>query len=285
MRIPAPTGIICLLILLVLIGSCRGGMRTTPTNQIREDLESGHFQKALDRCHNEHQKKPKDTGIIKQYLEAIEYIKAFADKAFQREEFAHAGSAYALLLKGFPKFGSFAALLSFDRNYLALRIRVSQTRIVERQAPSPQKAENIRKVIDLYKDLHLQLRQDPVIQRDCVNMLELIKTHADLAFEKSDFVLAGCLYRNLLRNFDAFNPIRHTLSYNREHLNADIQKCKKRLFDNGLEQYRSGNLNLSISIWKSILTFDPENPEVKKALNTAIQQSRNLEKGKANDHK
>lgn len=285
MRNPPLNRIVCLLIALAFFASCRGGMRTTTTNQIREDLESGRFQKALDRCQGEHRKNPKDAGTIKQYIEAIEHIKVFADKTFQRENFALAGSAYALLLKRFSQFGSFAGMLSFERNYLALRIRVSQTRFVERQISSPQKVENIQRAIDLYKDLHQQFYEDPLVQRDCITLLELIKTHADLSFEKNDLVLAGCLYRLLLRNFAAFNPGRHSLSYSRELLNVNIKKCQKRLFENGLEQYRSGNLNTSISIWKSILTFDPENPEVKKALNTAVHQSRSLERDKANDVK
>jgi hypothetical protein len=56
--------------------------------------------------------------------------------------------------------------------------------------------------------------------------------------------------------------------------------CKKFLFENGLQQYRSGNLNQAISLWKSILVFDPENQEIKKAVDMASLQSKNLQKAK-----
>lgn len=285
MSISSPGGIVCVLIVMALLGSCRGGMRATSINQVREDLTAGHFQKALDRCQDEYRGNPKETERLKQYVEAIEYIKAFADMAFQREEFISAGGAYALLLKNFPRFKPFASTLSFEKNHLTLRIRTSQILILERQVSSHLNTGNIQRVIDLYQDLHQRGPPDPVVQRDYISLLEQIKTHADLAFERNDPVLAGCIYRILLRNFSAFRPIGHFLSYNRELLNTNIKKCKKRLFENGLEQYRAGNLTIAISTWKSILIFDPENTEVKKALTTALAQSKNLERDKTNDAK
>jgi hypothetical protein len=66
-------------------------------------------------------------------------------------------------------------------------------------------------------------------------------------------------------------------------LDKAIETCRKILFEDGLEKYRSGNLSQAISIWRNILTFDPENLEVKKATDKAIRQARNLEKIKSDD--
>ena len=52
------------------------------------------------------------------------------------------------------------------------------------------------------------------------------------------------------------------------------------LFEKALHEYRSGDLNQAIFIWKTILTFDPENQEIKKMLDVATAQSENLEKVK-----
>jgi hypothetical protein len=71
-----------------------------------------------------------------------------------------------------------------------------------------------------------------------------------------------------------------SLSFNREGLTARIRDCEKILFEKGLEQYRSGNLNQAISLWKSILVSDPENQEIKKAVDMASRQFRNLQKAK-----
>jgi tetratricopeptide (TPR) repeat protein len=286
MKIQARSGIVCLSIGLILICSCGGEKRAVVTNgtsQIIQDLTSGYFQKVLDKCQVEYQKNPKDAEIVKQYLEVIEHIKVLADRAFRREDFVLAGSTYALLLKNFPEFAPFAGMLSFDGNYLTLRTRVSRTRAVERQAHFCLKAGSLQRAIDLYHDLHQQYPRDLVVQNSCTNILELIKANGDLAFDKNDHVLAGSTYRILLRNFGAFNFMGGSLSYDRELLNINIRKCQRKLFENGLEQYRSGNLGLAISIWKSILTFDPENPEAKKAVDTAILQLRNLQRIEASD--
>jgi outer membrane protein assembly factor BamD (BamD/ComL family) len=50
-----------------------------------------------------------------------------------------------------------------------------------------------------------------------------------------------------------------------------------RLSQQALDEYRKGNLASAISIWKSILAFDPDNPAVVKAINTATIQLKNLE--------
>jgi tetratricopeptide (TPR) repeat protein len=281
MKIQAPSGIVCLSIGLVLLCSCGWEKRTVGTHgtsQIVQDLISGHFQKALDKCRVEYQKNPKDAEIVKQYLEVIEHIKVLADRAFRRKDFVLAGNTYALLLKNFPEFAPFASRLSFDGNYLTLRTRVSRTRAVERQAHSCLKAGSPQRAIVLYQDLHQQYPRDLAVQNGCTNILEMIKANGDLAFDKNDLVLAGSTYRILLRNFGAFNVMGCSVSYDRELLNTNIKKCQRKLFENGLEEYRSGNLGLAISIWKSILTFDPENPEAKKAVDTAILQLRNLQR-------
>ncbi|OGP78142.1 MAG: hypothetical protein A2V86_03085 [Deltaproteobacteria bacterium RBG_16_49_23] len=75
------------------------------------------------------------------------------------------------------------------------------------------------------------------------------------------------------------------MSLKSDRKNAKIESCRKILFENGLAQYRSGNLNQAISVWRSILTFDPQNQEVKKAVDTALLHSRNLERSKAYDAK
>ncbi len=272
---------ICLFIWIAFLCSCVGGNRhvtNRSTYPIHQDLSTGNFQKALERCQDEYRQNPKDPRTLRQYLEAIEYIRTFADRSFQRDDLVLAGSTYALLLKCFPQFIPFADHLSFHRNDLIERIKVTQTRTIERKTESYLKAGNIQKAIDLYRSLYQQYPQDGVLQRDYLSLLELIKYHGDLAFERNDPVLSGCIYRTLLRNFGAFQSFSRSLSFQREGLDIQIQNCRKRLFDDGMEQYRSGNLTAAISIWKSILIFDPENQEVKRTLSTTLQQSKNLER-------
>jgi len=149
-----------------------------------------------------------------------------------------------------------------------------------RRAQMELEAGESQKAIDIYKDIYQKYPQDPMVRSGYIKTLESIKSRGDLAFKRNNFALAGCIYGILLKNFSYVTHLSHSFSFNREVLTAKIERCKKILFENGLEQYRSYNLNQAISIWKSILVFDPENQEIKKAVDIAILQSKNLEKAK-----
>ena len=124
-----------------------------------------------------------------------------------------------------------------------------------------------------------------MVHDDYVSLLESIKDRADLDFNRKDFVRAGRTYRILLRNYSSISRLKRSLSYDAGLLNTRIETCRKILFEHALRQYRSGNLTQAISIWRNILTFDPENQEVKKAVDKAIVQAGNLEKIKLDDTK
>jgi hypothetical protein len=81
-----------------------------------------------------------------------------------------------------------------------------------------------------------------------------------------------------LKNYSTVGGVERFLSYNAGSLDTGIKTCQKTLFEEGLEQYRSGNMSQAISVWRNILTFDPENLEVRKAMDRAIRQVWNLEK-------
>jgi len=275
-------GCFCLYVGLILMCSCSGGRMATVTEgtgSIRQDLASGHVQKALDTCHTEYQKAPKASDVSEQYVATIEHVKGMGDRAFQKEDFALAGETYGILFKNFSRFDSFANL-SFDRNYLTSRIRVSRIRLAERQAQSYLSTGSLQKAINVYGDLLQHYPRDPTVQAQCTALLESIETRAELAFEKDDLALAGSAYRVLQKNFGTNLFRACSLSFSRDHVDGRIAACRRKLFDDGLEQYRSGNLPRAIAAWKSILTFDPEDPEVKKATETATLQMKNLEKEK-----
>ena len=141
-------------------------------------------------------------------------------------------------------------------------------------------AGKFQRAIDICKEIYQKYPQDPTVRNGYIKTLESIKSGGDGAFEKSDFALAGYVYEILLKNVSSVDRLNGSFSFNREDLTTRIRDCKKILFENGLEQYRSGNLNQAISLWKSILAFDPENQEIKKAVDMAILQSKNLKETK-----
>jgi tetratricopeptide (TPR) repeat protein len=212
-------------------------------------------------------------------------MKTQGDKAFDRENFVQTQIAYDLLLKNFPRFNDFASLLSFKKNFLVTRLKMSRMLPAEKQARSCLKNGDVQKGIDIYRGLIQQYPWDTTVRNGYVSLLESIKGQADLDFKRKDFAQAGRTYRILLKNYSSLSHLNRFFSYNAGLLDTGIETCRKILFEDALEQYRSGNLSQAISIWKNILTFDPENLEVKKAMDKAILQTRNLGKIKSDDTK
>jgi tetratricopeptide (TPR) repeat protein len=275
-------------LLLFSFSSCGWVKRTqvkSAVDEAHQELRSGDFQKALDTYQLAYKKYPKDPEMLKNYIGAIESMKAQGDEAFGRENFAQAQITYDLLLKNFPRFSDFANLLSFKKNFLVTRLKMSRMLPAEKQTRSCLKNGDVQKGIDIYRGLIQQYPWDTTVRNGYVSILESIKGQADLDFKRKDFAQAGRTYRILLRNYSSLSHLNRFLSYNAGLLDTGIETCRKILFEDALEQYRSGNLSQAISIWRNVLTFDPENPEAKKATDMAILQTRNLEKIKSDDTK
>ena len=280
------------------------------TEDAYQKLMSGDFQGALDACQLAYKKYPKNSEILKSYVEAIESINVQGNKAFNSGDFAQAQIFYDLLLKNSLRFSGFADLLSFEENFLVARLNVSrmlqagkEARLAERirmnqmleaekeaklkmnrilqaekEAQSFLKSGDFQKGIDIYKTLTQQYPSDATVYNRYVSLLESIKGRADIDLKRKDFALAGKTYRILLENYSTLNNLQQSLSYDAGLLDAGIKTCRKILFEDGLKHYRSGNLSQAVSIWKNILTFDPEDQDVKKATDMATLQSQNLGK-------
>ena len=270
-----------LVVLLFSLSSCGYVKRTQVKSAIKgcqQELISGDFEKVLDTYQSAYQKYPKDSEMLKSYIKTIEYIKARGDEAFDAEDFDQAQITYDLLLKNFPRFSNFANKLSFKKEFLTKRLKKSRIFSSDKQAQSCLKRGDLQKAIDIYKDLYRQYPSETMVRNRYIRILELIKGQGDLYFEVGNFTLAGRTYTILLKNYFSLNHLERFLKYRSGLLDTKIEDCRKMLFEDGLKQYRSGDLGQAISIWRNILTFDSENLEVKKAIETATRQSRNLER-------
>ena len=105
------------------------------------------------------------------------------------------------------------------------------------------------------------------------NGLQAVKKAADKEFEKRDFAAAGGLYWLLARNYT-----RSAVSAETGYLKDRIRYCSNMLTETGLASYRKGDLKGAITAWDSVLKFDPDNLDAKKALDTAKKQLKNLSK-------
>ena len=243
-------------------------------------LKKGDFQKAIDVYQGAYQQFPHESMLRDNSLQNLEAIKKNADQAFERKDFALAGKVYEILWRNYPHFIDLAPSLSFNEKFLERRIQTSRKLFAEKQAHLHLTAGDFQKTIEIYKEIYQQNPKDSMVRRNYSKALEVIKKNADQAFERKDFALAGRVYEILWRNYSHFTDMNPSLSWGIEFLNNRMQNCKTFLYEKALDQYRSGNLSDATAIWKSILALDPENAEIKKAVDTATIQLRNLEKMK-----
>ena len=133
-----------------------------------------------------------------------------------------------------------------------------------------------QQTIDAYKVEQTLQPWNQKLVKDYVKTLEEIKQAADSALDREDYAAAGKTYNILLKNYPDFRGFANRLSFNKAQLNAKIRKCKAALSQKGFEEYRQGNLGEAIALWQGYLAIDPNNTDVRKAVNTAKMQQKNI---------
>jgi tetratricopeptide (TPR) repeat protein len=251
------------------------------TNYVQEyaqkEIEAGNLQNAINLYKEIYQKWPQGPNVRSGYIKTLESIKSGGDHAFERKDYKPAERNYEVLLRNWDHFSDLSQFLSFRKTFLEKKIKTTRCLLTEEQVSSHLKAGDFRRAVDLCREVYQKYPQDPTVRNGYIKALESIKMNGDRAFEGRDFALAGSFYETVLRNISSVSHLNGSLSFSKEGLTARISNCKKVLFEDGLKQYRSGNLNQAISLWKSILAFDPDNREIKKAVNMATLQLENLQ--------
>jgi len=126
--------------ILLLASSCTHPPQPPDTEDIRTDasmkqaksyLSSGNYKKALDIYAAAVDRHPDNEVLLDAYTAALESIKEEADKAYQAQDYAKAGELYHALLKsGFRK-RPLRGELSFDADYLTMKIGACSKMLIE----------------------------------------------------------------------------------------------------------------------------------------------------------
>jgi len=276
--------VLCLWIFLsLLLSSCswlkgEQTQRLTDTAaQAQMELEAGRFQRAIDIYEGFRQKYPQDSAVQSGYVWMLESIKSSGDRAFERTDFETAQNIYVILAKNWSRFADLGPSLSFNNSFLGKRAKTSTCLFVRGQVLSHLKAGEFQRALDLCKGIYQKYPRDPAVRSGYVQTLEVIKISGDQAFKKGDFPLAGSVYELLLKHIPSATRLNGSSPLNKKSLTAKIKTCVKNLFESGLENYRSGNLEQAILIWKGILAFDPGDEEVKRVVDRATLQLKNLQ--------
>jgi tetratricopeptide (TPR) repeat protein len=235
-------------------------------------LADGDFQKALDLYKAASKRYPRDGELAGNYLRTIEEIKQAADQALGRHDYARAGSIYRLLLDNYADFGGSAAKLRFKKPFLETSLKYCQVALVDSQAQQAMKAGNFGKALDTYQTALKDHLGDAVWSARYMAIVNEVKAAGDKALGAKDFAQAGRVYALLLKNFPSFGERQPAVAFGKTDLAEGIAVCRDGLTKAGLEEYRKGNLAKAIAVWEDLLAFDPDNAEIKNAVDTARTQ-------------
>ncbi len=135
-----------------------------------------------------------------------------------------------------------------------------------------------QKALEAYSQAYKKYPHNSELQKSYTRAEEQIKSIADTALDKTDFPGAGRIFNILLTSGITDKDFAESLSFDCDYVSKQIKTCSEALMEIGLIKYREGGLDDAVSIWKKALTFDPENRDVKKAIDKATVQLQKLKK-------
>ncbi len=241
-------------------------------------LSSGQLQLAIDGYNQALVEYPNEGLILDNYIRTVENIKEAAEKAYSAGHYTHALGVFTILLDNYHYFRTFRNILSFDQDFLRLKQKNCRIAIIEIQVDNALKTKNYSKAIGLYQMLFIDYLDDQSITQNFKRTVSSIYQIGETAFKNNDLVMSGCIHYALLKNYDLIKNSDLSFPFSNSLLQDRINCCRDSLTRGGLECYRKGDLKEAISIWKGILTFDPENVEIKKAVEKSEEQLRKIRK-------
>jgi tetratricopeptide (TPR) repeat protein len=244
----------------------------------RPALAEGDFEKVLDDFKAAYEKTLRSRELTADYVRTVEEIKGAADRALGQREYARAGGIYRLLLDRYGNFGAFATTLTFKKTQLETALKECRTVAVDNPAAQAVKAGNFARALDIFQAAIKESPGDAELAAKYRGTVNQIMAIGDKAFGAKDFAQAGRVNAVLLGDYASFEGLRPPVAFSREALKDAVSACRESLTKTGLSEYRRGNLAKAIAVWEGLLAFDPDNAEIKKAINTARTQLDGIKK-------
>ena len=240
---------------------------------------AGDYGKALELHKKLYEKDRANGKVVSGYAAMLEDVKSAGDDARSKGSCEAAQSAYCVLAAGWDGYSALAPRLSFKRADLEDGLKDCRLAASERQFRQEIGAGNYAKAVGAYQAVLKDYPVDAAVKTRYANGVTEIKEIAAKALAAKEFALAGRIDGLLLKNLESFEGLAMAdggAGLSREELEDAIRQCTAAMTLDGLGEYRKGNLENAIAIWEELLSFDPANPEVRKAVETARAQMAKL---------
>ncbi len=268
-------------ILSLLYSGCATQKKIPPEQALilpQQQLEAGEYRQAIAAFNSAYRAHPGEKAIQGAFVRCLERVRLSADQAFERKNYSLAEKTYSLLFENLPNFQDFKRMLSFSEKVLSDRIKDCRVGAAKGRARQAFEAGELGQALAEMQSLVQVYPGDTDMLTSLVSLGRDIKRTADLALAREDYIAAGKAFYALWKDYPLLEKTGAALPFSRIDLDDGIKTCRIQLTRKGLEQYRKGNLTEAIFLWQGLLAFDPDNVEIKKAVETAAEQLKKIKK-------
>lgn len=235
-------------------------------------LNAGDYEKALEIYRTHFELDRENARLRSAIAAALETVKREADSARKQGRYGTAIMYYRLLAESFERFASFSPGLSFSSAEVRSSLRLCRAGIRAGEAEQALAAGQYEKAFAILAGALKDSPGDPDLRTVLERAFKETGAAADRELSAGEFAAAGRKYA-LLRDAPAgLKSMTYATGLDSAELERALKRCSASLTNLGLIEYRKGNLAGAITIWESLLSFEPDNVEVKKAVQTARAQ-------------
>jgi len=243
-----------------------------PLAEANQALAAGHYAQALDIYKTWLDRQPDNKKIQAASRESLEKIKTRADQARIQGRYNLAIDSYNLLLKNYDYFSRALSDLSFSSGEVRQNLKESRLGYYLNQIDQSLKVRKYEQASNLLLEALKENPGEASLKKQAERLLTELKSSGDQSLTDRDFAQAGRYYGLAKKIWPKFKASTGGLTFKLEDLKAAIRICSQQLTNQGMLEYRKGNLKGAISVWESLLAFDPDNDQIKKAIETARAQ-------------
>ncbi|PWB62422.1 MAG: hypothetical protein C3F14_09950 [Deltaproteobacteria bacterium] len=138
--------------------------------------------------------------------------------------------------------------------------------------------KNYERALELFAAAWKESPGHPGVEKDFPKAISSLKAEGDEAFLRGRLEESGKRWSAALRSLSHPAAKGNSYSFTKNDLRASIDKLSANLMEKGLIEYRKGNLEAAIAVWKSILSYEPTHAEAARSVKTASTQLENLKK-------
>lgn len=117
----------------------------------------------------------------------------------------------------------------------------------------------------------------PGLEREYITAIKGLIVAGEESFSRGEYAAAGQSFKCALDCYPADPELRERVRPEPKQIRAHLDECSTRLMEQGLQEYRRGNLESAIRKWKGLIAFNTGHKEARKAIETATVQLRALQ--------